>query len=298
MKTAAARHSLQRRLTPFLYVLPAFSFLAIFTYYPIIYAGYISLFHWSTAYPKKVFAGLANYVQIFKEPLFGVVLRNTAVYSLSTIFFGMLFGLFFALLINRRLKASGFFKVSLFYPTVIPMAAAGLIWLWIYAPTYGVLDNFLRAVGLPSAGLLYRSDTALLCIIVVSVWKHVGYYMILFLAGLQNIPNELLDAAKIEGAGSWRRLRNVILPLISSYTFFIFIINIVDSLQSVDLVYIMTQGKPANATNVIVYYIYQQAFRFWNMGMGSTLTSLLTIFLLACVAVVFSTIGKRVYYEV
>ncbi len=285
-------------MRPVLYVLPAFSFLALFTYYPIFHAGYISLFHWSTAYPKKVFAGLANYAQIFREPLFGVVLRNTAIYSLSTIVLGMLFGFLFALQINKRIRASGVFKVSLFYPTLIPMAAAGLIWLWIYAPTYGLLDNILRLFGLPSAGFLYKSNTALLCIIVVAVWKHVGYYMILFLAGLQNIPNELLDAAMIEGAGPWRRLRSVVLPLLSSYTFFIFIVTIVDSLQSVDLVYIMTQGKPANATNVIVYYIYQHAFRFWNMGMGSTLTTLLTLFLLCCVVVVFSTVGRRVYYEV
>ena len=288
----------RRRIAPLLYILPAFSFLAIFTYYPIAYSVFISLFRWSTAYPKRVFAGFANYLQIFREPLFAVVLRNTAIYSLSTIFFGMVLGLLFAIQINKRIRASGAFKVALFYPTMIPMAAAGLIWLWIYAPTYGLLDNFLRLLGLPNAGLLYRSNTALMCIVIVSVWKHVGYYMILFLAGLQNIPEELIDAATIEGAGNWRRLRSIILPLISPYTFFIFIINIVDSLQSVDLVYIMTQGKPANATNLIVYYIYQQAFRFWNMGMGSTLTTLLTLFLLCCVTIVFATFGRRVYYEV
>jgi ABC-type sugar transport system permease subunit len=273
-------------------------FLMIFTYYPIVRAIYISLFQWSTDYPQKVFNGIRNYTSIVREPLFWKVTLNTVLYSISTISVGMTLALILALQVNKTIKLGGFYKVSIFYPTVIPMAAAGLIWMWIYAPTYGLLDNFFRRLGLLNMGLLLREDTALWCVALVAVWKHVGYYMILFLAGLQNIPSELIDVATLEGAGNWRKFRNVTFPLLSSYTFFIFIINIVDSLQSIDLIYIMTQGKPAHATNLFVYYIYQQAFRFWNMGMGSTLTAILTLFLLCCVVAIFSTIGRRVYYEV
>jgi ABC-type sugar transport system permease subunit len=290
--------SFRKSIQPFLYLFPAAFFLLVFTYYPILRAFYISLFQWSTDYPQKVFNGLRNYSEILREPLFWKVTLNTFLYSVSTICAGMILGLVLAVQVNKRIKLGGFFKASLFYPTLIPMAAAGLIWLWIYAPTYGLLDNFLRRIGLPSMGLLLRADTALWCVALVAVWKHVGYYMILFLAGLQNIPTELLDVATLEGAGNWRKFRSVTFPLLSSYTFFIFIINIVDSLQSIDLIYIMTQGKPAHASNLFVYYIYQQAFRFWNMGMGSTLTAILTLFLLACVVAIFSTIGRRVYYEV
>jgi len=290
--------SLGNKFKPFLYLFPAAFFLLIFTYYPIFRAIYISLFHWSTDYPKKVFAGLQNYFDILREPLFWKVVKNTFLYSISTIFVSMSLGLLLAIQVNKGIKLGGFFKVSLFYPTMIPMAAAGLIWLWIYAPSYGLLDNFFRQVGLPNMGLLLNANTALWCVVVTAIWKHVGYYMILFLAGLQNIPDALIDVATIEGAGNWRKFRSVTFPLISSYTFFIFIINIVNSLQSVDLIYIMTQGKPAHASKLIVYYIYQQAFRYWNMGMGSTLTTMLALFLLCCVVLIFSTIGRKVYYEV
>lgn len=188
----------------------------------------------------------------------------------------MSLGLFLAVQVNKKIKAGGVFKVALFYPMMIPGAAAALIWLWMYMPTYGVLDYMLGGIGLHGFPWLNSTKTALWCIVAVGIWKHVGYYMILFLAGLTNIPNELNDAARVEGAGSWIRFWRITFPLLSSYTFFIFIINIVDSLQSIDLVYIMTQGRPADSTNLIVYYIYQQAFRYWNMGVGSTLTSMLT----------------------
>ena len=285
------------KVKPYLYLLPAFFFLFIFTYYPIFRAVYISFFNWSTDYPVKVFNGIKNYLDVLENKVFWQVIRNTIVYSFSTIFLSTSLGLFLAVQVNKNVRAGGFFKVALFYPMMIPGAAAALIWLWMYVPTYGVLDHLLAGVGLRGLPWLNSTKTALWCIVAVGVWKHVGYYMILFLAGLNNIPGELDDAARVEGAGSWTRFWRVTFPLLSSYTFFIFIINIVDSLQSIDLVYIMTRGKPDNSTNLIVYYIYQQAFRYWNMGVGSTLTSMLTVFLLICVVVIFSTIGRRVYYE-
>jgi len=286
------------RLKPYLYILPAFFFLFIFTYYPILRAIYISFFNWSTDYPVKVFNGIQNYLDVLKNKVFWLVIRNTIIYSFSTIFISMSLGLFLAVQVNKKIKAGGVFKVALFYPMMIPGAAAALIWLWMYMPTYGVLDHMLGGIGLQGFPWLNSTKTALWCIVAVGIWKHLGYYMILFLAGLTNIPNELNDAARVEGAGSWIRFWRITFPLLSSYTFFIFIINIVDSLQSIDLVYIMTRGRPADSTNLIVYYIYQQAFRYWNMGVGSTLTSMLTLFLLGCVVVIFSTIGRRVYYEV
>ncbi len=291
------RYRRYEKVKPYLYILPAFFFLLLFTYYPIIRAVYIGFFNWSTDYPVKVFNGIQNYIDILNNAVFWQVIRNTILYSFSTIFMSMSLGLFLAVQVNKNVRAGGFFKVALFYPMMIPGAAAALIWLWMYVPTYGVLDHFLSSIGLRGLPWLNSTKTALWCIVAVGVWKHVGYYMILFLAGLNNIPGELDDAARVEGAGRWTRFWRVTFPLLSSYTFFIFIINIVDSLQSIDLVYIMTQGRPADSTNLIVYYIYQQAFRYWNMGVGSALTSMLTLFLLICVVVIFSTIGRRIYYE-
>ena len=210
----------------------------------------------------------------------------------------MSLGLFLAVQINKKIHLSTFYKISLFYPTMIPMAAASLIWMWMYIPSYGLFDFFLGKLGIPNINWLNNERIALWSIIAVGVWKYAGYYMILFLAGLQNIPASLVDAAIVEGANNRQKFFFVTFPMISSYTFFIFIINIINSLQAIDQVYIMTQGRPANSTNLIVYYIYEQAFRFWNRGIGSTLTTILILFLLIFISFIFKSIGSRVYYEV
>jgi ABC-type sugar transport system permease subunit len=285
-------------IKPYLYLVPAFFFLVIFTYYPIFRALYLSLFKWSTSYPVKVFTGFSNYVDIFTTPLFWKVTQNSLIYSVSTIVISMSLGLFLAVQINKRIRLSTVYKVSLFYPTMIPMAAASLIWMWMYIPSYGLFDFFLSKLGIPSINWLNDERIALWSIVAVGVWKYVGYYMILFLAGLQNIPASMVDAAIVEGANNRQRFFFVTFPMISSYTFFIFIINIINSLQAIDQVYIMTQGGPANSTNLIVYYIYEHAFLFWNRGIASTLTTILILFLLIFISFIFRSIGKRVYYEV
>jgi ABC-type sugar transport system permease subunit len=285
-------------LKAYLYIVPAFFFLAIFTYYPIFRAFYLSLFKWSTSYPVKVFTGFSNYVDIFKTPLFWKVIQNTLIYTFSTIIISMSLGLFLAVQINKNIHLSTFYKVSLFYPTMIPMAAASLIWMWMYIPSYGLFDFYLGKLGVPNMNWLNDERIALWSIVAVGVWKYVGYYMILFLAGLQNIPVSLVDAAIVEGANNRQRFFRVTFPMISSYTFFVFIINIINSLQAIDQVYIMTQGGPANSTNLIVYYIYEHAFRFWNRDIGSTLTTLLILFLMVFISFIFRSIGRRVYYEV
>jgi ABC-type sugar transport system permease subunit len=288
----------KKRLKPYLFLLPTFAFLAVFTYYPIFRAIFISFFEWSTSYPEKVFNGINNYLYLIQNPLFWRVVKNTFLYSISTILIGMSSALFLAILINKKINLASVYKVSLFYPTMIPMAAASLIWMWIFTTQYGLLDFYLGKIGLPKTEWLNNEKLVLWCIVAVGVWKHVGYYMILFLAALQNIPPSLWDAAEVEGANSWQKFHLITFPMISSYTFYIFIINIMDSLQAIDQVYIMTQGGPANASNLLVYYIYEHAFRFWNMGLGSTLTTILIAFLFVFVLVIFATVGKKVYYEV
>ena len=289
---------MSKKLKPYLYLLPALFFLTIFTYYPVFRAIYLSFFKWNTSYPNKIFTGFSNYIELFRNPDFWKVMKNSLVYSFSTIIISMSLALFLAIQVNRKIFLGTFYKVSLFYPTVIPMAAASLIWMWMYTPNYGLIDFFFGKLGIPKVSWLNDSKTALWSIIAVGIWKYIGYYMILFLAGLQNIPNTLIDAAIVEGANSRQQFFHVTLPMISSYTFFIFIINIINSLQAIDQVYIMTQGGPANSTDLIVYYIYEQGFRFWNRGIASALTTILIFFLLIFISFIFKSIGKRVYYEV
>jgi ABC-type sugar transport system permease subunit len=290
------RRSLNVR--PYLYVLPAFLFLFFFTYYPTGFAIVRSFFHWNTSNIEPVFAGLHNYRQLLGSSRFWEVVANTVTYSVTFIAASMGLALFLALQINKIKGAASFYKSAFFYPTMIPMAAAALIWLFMYLPDYGLINSYLRVMGVDSIGWLNDRDIALFSVTMVGIWKYSGYYMLLFLAGLRNVPDEMMDAADIEGASNWVKLRKIVLPLISSHTFFIAVIAIINAMEAVDQIYIMTQGGPSNATNLIVYFIYQQGFRFWDMGTASALTALLVVSLVVVVSSLFMTIGRKVYYEV
>lgn len=287
-----------KQLKPYFYILPAFAFLFVFTYYPAGYAIFRSLFHWNTSFIQPEFAGLYNYRQLMQSRRFWQVVTNTVVYSVSFIGISTSLALFLALQINKIKRWGSFYKSVFFYPTMIPMAAAAMIWMFMYLPDYGVINYYLRRLGFSSINWLNDRDTALLSVTVVGIWKFTGYYMLLFLAGLRNVPDELLDAADIEGANGRQRLTKIILPLISSHVFFILIIAIINAMEAVDQIYIMTQGGPSNSTNLIVYFVYQHGFRFWDMGTASAITALLIVTLLLIVSFLFSTLGRKVYYEV
>ena len=278
-------------------MLPAFFFLFIFTLYPIAVAFKTSFFKINLSNPGGSFNGIQNYLNLLGDRTFGVVLKNSLIYALSTIAIGFAFSLLLALLLDMKIRFASVYKVSLFYPTMIPMAAGALIWLWIFMPMYGLLDYYLGLMGFGSHSWLNDSRTALGSLMVVGIWKRLGYYVLFFLAGLQNIPKSLSEAAVIDGAKPRQRFFRITLPMLSSYAFFVFVTSIIDSIQAVDQVYIMTQGGPNESTNMIVYFIYETAFKYWDRGKGAALTTLLTIFLLIVTVVVFRTIGKKVYYE-
>ncbi len=286
-----------KRLKPYLFLLPALFFLAVFTYFPILNAFKTSLFKLNLDFPKGEFAWFENYRILLASSTFRQVISNSLFYSFSTIIIGFTLSLFLAIQLDKNIKLKGFYKVILFYPTMIPMAAAALIWMWIFMPMYGVLDYYLGKLGFASHNWLNDPNLALGCLVVVGVWKRLGYYVLFFLAGLQNIPSSLNEAATIDGANPVQRFFVITLPMISSFSFFVFITSIIDSLQAVDQVYIMTQGGPFESTNLLVYYIYENGFKYWNRGLGSAMTSVLTIFLLIVTVVIFKTVGKKVYYE-
>lgn len=287
-----------RRVKPYLYVLPAFVFLFFFTYYPSGFAVFRSFFHWNTSNIEPVFAGLHNYRELLQSRRFWEVVLNTVLYSATFIAVSTAVALFLALQINKVSRGASFFKAAFFYPTMIPMAAAAMIWMFMYLPDYGLLNYYLRVLGMESVGWLNDRSIALFSVTIVGIWKYTGYYMLLFLAGLKNVPDELIHAAHLEGASAWTRLTGVILPLISSHLFFILVISIINAMEAVDQIYIMTQGGPSNSTNLIVYFIYQNGFRFWDMGTASALTALLIVALVVIISFLFATLGKKVYYEV
>ena len=282
----------------YLYLLPSLAFLAIFTYYPMAFSTYLSLFRWNVLNPDKVFVGLANYLHLWHEPLFWLVLRNNLFYALGTIPTSMALALFLAILVNQKLGAArSIYRVALFYPTMIPMVAAAMLWVWIFNPGIGLFNYYASFLGTPRIEWLYDRYWALPAIIIMSIWKNFGYFMLIYLAALQGIPAELYEAASLEGAGAWSRFREITFPLLAPTSLFVFVVAIISSFQVFDQVFVMTQGGPADQTNVLVFYIYQNAFRFWDIGMGAALTTIFICLLLVLIGVVFRYVGRGVYYE-
>jgi ABC-type sugar transport system permease subunit len=282
----------------YLYLLPALLFLAVFTYYPMGFSAYLSLHRWNVLTPERVWVGLANYRQLWQEPLFWLVLRNNLFYALGTIPTTMALGLFLAILVNQKLgRARSLYRVALFYPTMVPMVAAAMLWVWLFNPGIGLVNYYASFLGLPKIEWLYDRHWALPAIIIMSIWKNFGYFMLIYLAALQGISAELYEAASLEGAGAWARFREITFPLLGPTSLFVFVVAIISSFQVFDQVFVMTQGGPADQTNVLIFYIYQHAFRFWDLGMGATLTTVFICLLLVLIAVVFASVGRRVYYE-
>jgi ABC-type sugar transport system permease subunit len=285
--------------TPYLYLLPSLLFLAAFTYLPLATATGLSTLRWNVLTPEPVFVGLDNYRTLSADPLFWLVVRNNLLYAAGTIPTTITLALGAALLVNQPLgRLRAVYRVGLFYPTMVPMVAAAMLWVWLFNPGIGLVNHYLGSVGVPRVEWLYDRHWALPAIILMSIWKHFGYFMLILLAGLQSIPRDLYEAAALEGASPWRRLRHVTLPLLGPALLFVLVVAIISSFQVFDQVYVMTQGGPADQTNVLIFYIWQHAFRFWDLGMGATLTTLFVGGLLLTVLLVFRVVGRRVYYEV
>lgn len=289
----------KRAANPYIYLVPSLILLGVFTYYPILYSTAISFFRWDIFTPRPAFCGFDNYIEIVSEPVFWTVLKNTLFYTAVTIPITMALALLLAVLLNEKLGwLRDVYRVACFYPTMIPAAAAGMLWVWLFNPGIGLVNYYLKKIGIPTVEWLYDMKWALPAIMIVSVWKNFGYYMLIYLAGLQGISKELYECCDIEGAGFWARLRYVTMPLLSSTSLFVAIVSLINSFQVFDLAHVMTQGGPADRTNTLVYYIYQNAFRFWNMGHASALTVVFVVILLVAILVSMRYMERRVYYEV
>jgi len=281
---------------PYLYILPSFVFLAIFTYYPFVNSMYLSFFKYNLSTPDKAFNGLSNYVHILHDPLFWTVVKNNIAYASGTIAVSVSLGMILAIVVHENVKRKGFYQVAIFYPNVIPMAAAAMVWVWLFTPGYGLINYSIRQLGFPDIKWLEDRQFALVALMVVGVWKRVGYYMIIFMAGLQNIPQEIYAAGALDGATGLKKNVYLTLPLLSPTTFFVVIIAIMHSFQAIDQIYLMTHGGPGNATNMFVYFIYENAFMFYDIGYASALTSVLLFLLLLLTLVAFTVSARRVHY--
>lgn len=268
----------ERRLAGYFFVLPSLLFLAIFVVYPILSAFYLSL-HRYTLLEAPVWNGLTNYGLLLDDSRFFKALGNTLLFAVMTVPVGTVISLLLAVLINVPLRGIVFFRTAYYLPVVTSFVAVSFIWLWIYEPQFGVLNRLLETLGLPTLGWLRDPNTALLSIAILSIWKNAGYNMIIFLAGLQGIPEYLYEAAEIDGAGPVQRFWHITVPMLSPTTFFVFIVYFIGALQMFVQAWILTQGGPLDSTLTVVYLIYQNGFEFLKMGYAAAMSVILFVFI-------------------
>jgi ABC-type sugar transport system permease subunit len=253
------------------FLAPSLAHLLVFSVGPLLFALYVSLHDWDLLRLDRPFVGLANYAELWRDPLFWNALRNTAVYSLY-VPLTMALALGAALLVNRRARGARWLRTVMFLPYVASYVAVAIVWQWMYDFDFGLLNAALRAVGAPPVDWLGSPATALPAVMVVSAWVNLGYQMVVYLAGLQGIPHELYEAARLDGATPWGRLRHVTLPLLRPVSVYLFITGVIWSFHSFTLVYVMTEGGPLHATDVVVYQIYQHAWEFRRIGYASAMS--------------------------
>lgn len=278
-------------------VMPVVLGTIVFNIYPLFHSLFLSFTDWDLI-SKPHIVGLNNYIAMFnRDEFFPIISKNTFIFSLGSVPLGMLVGLLLALLVNRPLKGITIFRTCYYIPVIASSIAVGMVWKWIYNSEFGLLNNILKVFGIQGKAWLWDPRLAMLSVIIVSVWKNMGYNMVLFLSGLQNIPEELYEAAEIDGCVKIKKFIYITLPLLSPITFLVLITSIISSFQVFDLIYIMTGGGPGYSTQVYLYYIWEIGFRMFKMGYGSALAMILFFFIGLLTLIQWYVSKYWVYYE-
>jgi multiple sugar transport system permease protein len=266
-------------LTGLLFLGPNIAGFLVFVFLPIIASFCISFTEWDILTPPK-FIGLSNYIKLIQDKDFWYYLYNTLFFMLG-IPIGMIFSLFLAILVNQKLKGIIIFRTIYFLPVISSMVACALVWRWIYNADFGLLNSFLRMVGIKNPPAWLASTTwAKPALIIMGIWNGAGYNMLLYLAALQSIPEELYEAASIDGANGWQKFIHITLPGLNFVNFFIIIMSIIGGFQTFGIQYVMTGGGPAGATTTIVYYIYNNAYQWFKMGYATAIAWVLFLLML------------------
>ncbi len=275
-----------------IFILPALLGTLIFIVIPVIFSFSLSFVNWDLLSPMS-FAGLNNYKDVLTDSSFLQVLSNTFVFAISTSVFAVIIPLILACILNTKIRGSNFYKTAYFLPFITPMIVIAIVWQWIFDPNIGLLNQLFHL----NIKWLYDVRFAMPALIAVSVWKLIGYNMIIFLSGLSAINQEVLEAAKIDGANAWQTFKNVTVPLLSPTIFFVIVITTISSFQVFDLIYIMTEGGPGNSTMVMVYSIYKYAFEFFDVGKASAIAYILFGIIFVLVLCQWKLRKKIVYNE-
>ena len=286
-----------RHVYGWLLLAPAAILLVAFTHYPAVATLTESFFSTGTVVRPTRFVGFANYAALLDDPVFRQVLLNNFWFALGTIPTSIAAALLMAFWVNSALPARALVRMSYFTPTVLPMIAVANLWLYFYTPQIGLLDKVTALFGAGSHNWLGNPDTVMGCLIAMTIWKEAGFFMIFYLAALQSLPPELGEAARIEGASRWYFFRRVTFPLLMPTTLFVLVNATINSFKLVDHLFILTKGGPDNASNLLLYYIYQVAFSFFDTSYAATLTVVLLALLAGFALLQFQLIERRVHYR-
>jgi multiple sugar transport system permease protein len=281
-----------RERSAYAFLAPGFILFSIFTVFALGFAFYLTFREWNILEPEKPFIGLQNYRDMIGDEDFRRSVINTFYFTGASVPLGMAIGLGVALLLNQPLHGRTILRTLFFLPVVTPFVVAAIVWKWLYNGDFGPINYYLLKTHLISEPLLWLSDKnlAMPAVVLMSVWTSVGFSMVVYLAALQGVPAELYESARIDGAGAWARFRYVTLPMLAPSTLFLAVMGVIGSFQVFTQIYIMTSGGPVNRTSTMVYYIYESAFKFYEMGYASTLAYALFLLLL-----VFTAIQLRLY---
>ncbi|OXM85338.1 carbohydrate ABC transporter permease [Paenibacillus rigui] len=289
---------LRENMAGYVLLLPSLLLLIVFVMIPIVYSAGLSLFSWDMMRPKPTFIGWKNYVTLFHNESFYNTLWRTLLYAVLTVPTSMILSLGFALLLDKGQRfVLSIYRSLFFAPIVTSTVAISVVWMFIYHPDYGMANAILKWFGLAPLRWLNDSQTALLSLAIMAVWKHMGFCVIIYLAGLQGIPAELEEAAKIDGAGLLQRLWSIKLPLLTPTMFFLLIYLTIEQLQTFTQIDVMTKGGPAGSTELIVMHLWNYAFERFQMGYASAIAMVLLGIILLLTWIQMRLVGKKVHYQ-
>lgn len=287
----------RRWIYAWLMLSPAMAFLILFTHYPAVQTILNSFYSTPRGRREAVWIGLDNYQTLMLDDVFWKVLANNFWYAVWTIPLSIILSLAMALWVNDKIRGRGFLRMAYFTPTVLPLIAVANIWLFFYTPGFGLIDQIRGLFGLPEQNWMGSPDTALYAMIAVAIWKEAGFFMIFYLAALQTVSPSLKEAADIEGASRWYYFRRVLFPLLMPTTLFVSINAVINSFRLVDHIFVMTEGGPNNASSLLLFYIYEVAFDYWDTAYAATLTVVMIAILILLAIGQFFLFDRKVHYK-
>lgn len=296
-KTPGASTGWKHKVTPYLLILPAMIVFILFFILPLLFMGVLSFSSWNLISPEIPWVGFDNYKALLQDPMFHDTLQNTFVYTMIYVVAIVGISIPLGVWLNKNTVIHRIAQAAVFSPHIISLVSVAMIWMFMMDPVNGILNFILSLFGAEAVGWLTDPKIALYSLIIVTVWKGVGYYTVIVVAALASIPKDLYEAAALDNANWWRTFTKITIPAIAPTIYFIIIINIINAIQTFETINIMTQGGPVNSTTTIVYYIYEEGFKNFDIGSASAAGMILLVILMVLTYFYFRLLGRKVQYQ-